>query len=78
MKCPDCGTEVFDVYTTEERIKSLGLTNHTAGWAKTNISNIADMAEDRAKGKGLINEPISMEWLAERLRKISDGIHITT
>ena len=37
MKCPNCGTKVFDIYTTEQRIKDLYDVNLTLGWAKERI-----------------------------------------
>jgi len=33
MKCPNCGEEVFDVYTTEQRIKDLYKAYTVLGWA---------------------------------------------
>ena len=77
MKCPRCGEEVFDVYTTEQRIKDLYKAHNVLGWAQNRIRILAEMFEDRLKpdyyGYG---EPVSNKWLAETLREIHDKMKV--
>jgi len=37
MKCPKCGEEVYDFYTTKERIAELYSVNTVAMWARNNL-----------------------------------------
>lgn len=69
MKCPNCETEVFDIYTTEQRIKELYKANLNLGWAKNRIKIIADIIEDRLR-KPYDLPPVDMGWLATTLREI--------
>ena len=71
MKCPNCQTEVFDVYTTEQRIKDLYNANLTLGWAKERIRILTEMLEDRLKPDCPLL-PVKPEWLTKTLREIHD------
>ncbi len=71
MKCPDCGTEVFDIYTTEERIKQLYHDYTTLNWARNRMRIFAETIEDRLKpNNGL--PPVNIEWMAKEIRSIAD------
>ncbi len=71
MKCPNCQTEVFDIYTTEQRIKDLYKANLTLGWAQNKIRILAETIEDRLKPDNQL-PPISLKWFAQTLRGIHD------
>ena len=70
MKCPKCGTEVFDIYTTEQRIKDLYNANLTLGWAAERIRILAETVEDRTK-LGNTLPAVNLAWLAKTLHEIS-------
>ncbi len=73
MKCPNCQTEVFDIYTTEQRIKDLYNVNINLGWAKNRIRILAETLEDKLKpGNYGYGEPVNTKWLAQTLREIHD------
>ena len=75
MKCPNCQTEVFDIYTTEQRIKDLYNANLNLGWAQNRIRILAETFEDRLKpGYYGYGEPVNIKWLATTLREIHDKI----
>jgi hypothetical protein len=71
MKCPNCQTEVFDIYTTEERIHKLYNANTTLGWAQNRMRILSETVEDRLKPNSPL-PPINLKWFAETLREISD------
>ncbi len=73
MKCPNCGTEVFDAYTTEQRIKDLYNANLTLGWAKERIRILAETIEDRLEPKSTL-PPVNIIFMAKTLREIHDKI----
>ena len=73
MKCPNCQTEVFDIYTTEQRIKDLYAANCILGWARDRIRILAEMYGDRLRlGSWSYGEPAGIEFLAMTLREIHD------
>ena len=75
MKCPDCGTEVFDIYTTEQRIRDLYNANLALGWVQNRLRILAETFEDRLKpGNYGYGESPNTKWLAETLREIHDKI----
>lgn len=75
MKCPECGTEVFDIYTTEQRIKELYKMANRASWAKQMLSTLRDMTKDRADNPQAQQQyPLSMAWITKELTRIIDGI----
>ncbi len=77
MKCPNCGTEVFDIYTTEQRIKDLYNANLTLGWAQNRIRILAEMYEDRLKPDSYgYGEPVDIKFLSSTLREIHDKIKV--
>lgn len=69
MKCPNCQTEVFDVYTTEQRIKDLYNANLTLGWAQNRIRILAETIADRLKPNSTL-PPVNLHWLATELYAI--------
>ncbi len=71
MKCPNCGTEVFDIYTTEQRIKDLYNANLTLGWAKERVRILAETIEDRLKPETTL-PPVNIAFIAKTLREIHD------
>lgn len=71
MKCPNCQTEVFDSYTTEQRIKDLYKVNLTLGWVKNRMRILAETLEDRLKPNSAL-PPVDLGWLARTLREIHD------
>ena len=76
MKCPNCKTEVFDIYTTEERIKDLYKVNLNLGWAQNRIRTITEALEDRINHPEYKLHPMSMKWLAATLREIHDKMEV--
>ena len=70
MKCPNCKTEVFDIYTTEERIRALYKVNLTMGWALQRLNRTIDMLADRLE-KGWDLPPLLPEWILQNLREIT-------
>ena len=71
MKCPECGNEVFDIYTTEQRIKDLYKMNIVTGWAKNRLRILKEMMEDRKKFN---EEPVSQSFILKELQEIHDKI----
>ena len=69
MKCPSCGNEVYDIYTTEQRIKDLYNANLTLGWAQNRIRILAETIADRLKPNSIL-PPVNMRWLATELYQI--------
>lgn len=77
MKCPNCGEEVFDIYTTEQRIKDLYKAYTVLGWAQNRIRIMAETYEDRLKPNSYAyGESPSVKWLAETLREIHDKMSV--
>ncbi len=77
MKCPNCGTEVFDSFTTQERINVLYQVNNTAGWAKEQIRIIPDMLDDRLLNPEVFAKyPISMNFISKEINRIIQGIKV--
>jgi len=69
MECPECGNEVFDIYTTEQRIKDLYKMNTVTGWAKNRLRILKEMMEDRGKYN---QEPLSQSFILKELQEIHD------
>ena len=77
MKCPNCETEVFDIYTTEERIRNLYKAYNVLGWAQNRIRILTETFEDRLKPDNYgYGEPTNTKWLAETLREIHDKMSV--
>ena len=72
MKCPNCNTEVFDIYTDEKRIRGLYQNSRTLNWAQNRIRILAETVEDRLKPAENQLPPINLKWFAETLREISN------
>ena len=71
MKCPKCEAEVFDIYTTEQRIKDLYKAYNILGWAQNRIRILAETFEDRLNPYNYgYGEPPNTKWLASTLREI--------
>jgi len=70
MECSECGNEVFDIYTTEQRIKDLYKMNTVTGWAKNRLRVLKEMLEDREKGSDL--PPVSQSFILKELQEIHD------
>ena len=77
MKCPNCGTEVFDVYTTEQRISELYKANLCLGWAKDRIRILAETVEDRLKPNSGLST-LNLAWWARTLREIHDKMEVVS
>jgi len=75
MKCPNCQTEVFDIYTTEERIHDLYKANLILGWAKNRVRILAETVEDRLKPNSEL-PTINPAWWAKTLREIHDKMEV--
>ena len=73
MDCPNCGTLIFDAYTTEQRIKDLYNVNTTAGWANNRLRILIEMMEDRLR-KDFPLPPLDPQWIINDLRKTMDGL----
>ena len=71
MKCPNCETEVFDIYTTEQRIRELYQNSNTLGWAQNRMRILAETVEDRLKPDSPW-PPVNLAWMARELREIAD------
>ena len=77
MKCPNCDTEVFDIYTTEQRIKDLYKAYNVLGWAQNRIRILTETYEDRLKPECYgYGEPVSVKFLASTLREIYDKMSV--
>lgn len=74
MKCSECGNEVFDVYTTEQRIKELYNVNTVTSWAKERLRILKEMLEDRKKFDDL--EPVSQDFILKEIKEIHDKMVI--
>jgi len=75
MKCPNCGEEVFDIYTTEQRIKDLYNAARTLDWARNRMRIFAETIEDRLKpSSGL--PPIDLKWMANEMRSITEKMAV--
>lgn len=68
LKGPECGTMVFDKYTTEQRIKDLYKVNTNSGWAKNRLRILKEMMEDRIKNKELGQLP--RDFILEEITEI--------
>lgn len=68
MKCPKCGEEVYDFYTTKERIAELYSVNTVAMWARNNLLILQEMLEEKK------NSGLKIEWIAGEVKKIRDGL----
>ncbi len=77
MKCPNCGTEVFDIYTNEQRIKDLYNVNLILGWAKERIRILAETIEDRLKPESTL-PPVNIAFMAKILREIRDKMEVVS
>lgn len=77
MKCPKCGTEVFDIYTTEQRVKDLYNANLALGWVQNRIKILAETFEDRLRPDSKL-PPVNQAWLAKELRGIHDKIKVVS
>ena len=77
MKCPNCQTEVFDIYTTEQRIKDLYNANLTLGWAQNRIRILGETVEDRTKF-GSTLPAVNLAWLARELIEISSKMKVVS
>jgi len=73
MKCANCGNEVFDIYTTEQRIKDLYQANLCLGWAKNRIRILTETVEDRLKPNSEL-PTLNLAWWVTELRKIHDNM----
>lgn len=71
MKCDNCGTEVYDVYTTRERINSLYKIHNTVVWAKQRLVVLSDMLD---KDQPHVSFPPKTEWIREQVIKINSGL----
>lgn len=70
MKC-ECGKEVFDIYTNEQRIKDLYRINNAAGWAKTQLKHLSEMLDPNEPH---IEYPPTIDWIREKILKVINGI----
>lgn len=77
MKCPNCDTEVFDQYTTEDRIRRLYKANLTQNWAKTRLRTLYEMIDDRLQRPNIWKDmPLSWEFVARDIKEIMDKMEI--
>ena len=76
MEYPECGTLIFDVFTTEQRIKDLYKMNLVTGLAKNRLKILKEMMEDRKKFDDL--EPVSQDFILEELKEIYDKMIIVS
>ncbi len=77
MKCPNCGIEVFDRFTTQERINELYQVNNTAGWAKEQLRILRDILDDRLLNPEVFaKHPISMSFISKEINRIIQGIKV--
>ena len=75
MQCPKCGEEVFDIFTTEQRIKDLYKANLSLGWVKNRLRILAETYEDRLIPTNYgYGEPVNTKWLASTLRELHDKL----
>lgn len=57
----------------EKRINQLYACHNTASWAKTSLSVLADMLDEKQEH---IHFPPRIEWVREKVIKIRDGIKL--
>lgn len=67
-QCPHCGKYLATEGVEETRLNSLYNTNNVAGWAKAQLKILSEMAEDHKLP----------EWYVKEVRRIMNGIQITT
>jgi len=66
-RCPHCGKYLATEGVEEQRLYDLYNTNNIAGWAKSQLRILSEMAEDH-------NLP---SWYVKEVKRICDGIKVT-
>jgi hypothetical protein len=74
MKCPKCGEEVYDIYTTKERIDKLYQINTIAGWARENLAVLSEML--KSESVNILSGPERIKWIKKEIDRIKDKIEV--